>query len=155
MSPRLLFRRVAVAEALTWAGLLTGMVLKYGTGTTDLGVRVFGMLHGVVFLGYCLVTVLVAIDQRWRPGRLLLGLTAAVPPFATLAFERYAGSRAALGETWRLGDAGQHSGQDHPRGTADRAVAWLVRNPARGAATGLVAVLVLTGVALAAGPPGG
>ena len=56
MSPVLLFRRVAVAEAVTWALLLGGMVLKYVTDTTELGVRVFGMVHGVVFVAYCLVT---------------------------------------------------------------------------------------------------
>ena len=59
MTPLHLFRRVAVAEAVTWALLLTGMVLKYVTETTDLGVRVFGMLHGVVFVAYCVTTVVV------------------------------------------------------------------------------------------------
>ena len=63
-----LFRRVAVAEAVTWALLLVGMFLKYVTETTDLAVRVFGMLHGVVFVAYCLTVVLVAIDQRWSAG---------------------------------------------------------------------------------------
>ena len=66
MTPALLFRRVAVAEAITWALLLTGMFLKYVTGTTELGVRVFGMLHGVVFVAYGVVTLVVAVDQRWR-----------------------------------------------------------------------------------------
>ncbi len=56
MTPALLFRRVAVAEAITWALLLTGMFLKYVTETTELGVRVFGMLHGVVFVAYGVVT---------------------------------------------------------------------------------------------------
>ena len=76
VNPLQLFRRVAIAEAITWALLLTGMFLKYVTETTELGVRVFGMVHGVVFIAYCLTTVLVAVDQRWslrptaaRPGR--------------------------------------------------------------------------------------
>ncbi|MGB0102027.1 MAG: DUF3817 domain-containing protein, partial [Nocardioides sp.] len=46
MSPLHLFRRVAIAEAITWALLLTGMFLKYVTETTELGVQVFGMVHG-------------------------------------------------------------------------------------------------------------
>ena len=83
MSPLVLFRRVAIAEAVTWALLLTGMFLKYVTHTTELAVRVFGMLHGVVFIAYCLVTLLVAVDQRWSRGRALLGLVSAVPPFVT------------------------------------------------------------------------
>ena len=69
LTPRSLFRGLAVAEAITWALLLTGMFLKYVTETTELGVQVFGMVHGVVFIAYCLVTVLVAVDQRWSLGR--------------------------------------------------------------------------------------
>ncbi|HEY0952062.1 DUF3817 domain-containing protein [Nocardioides sp.] len=148
MSPLLAFRRVAVAEAVTWALLLAGMFLKYVTDTTELGVRVFGMAHGVVFIAYCLTTVLVAVDQRWTRGRLLLGLLAAVPPFATVLFDRYAERRGALGARWRLTTAA-------PEGRIDRVTAWLLRNPLHGAAAGLVAVGVLTGVALVVGPPAG
>ena len=83
MSPLLLFRRVAIAEAITWALLLTGMFLKYVTKTTELAVSVFGMLHGVVFIAYCLVTLLVGIDQQWSCGRVLLGLVSSVPPVLT------------------------------------------------------------------------
>src|SRR4051812_15131668 len=102
MSPLHLFRRVAIAEAVTWALLLTGMFLKYVTETTDLGVRVFGMVHGVVFIAYSLTTVLVAVDQRWSRGRLLLGLAASVPPFMTVPFDRYAERRGLLASVWRL-----------------------------------------------------
>jgi hypothetical protein len=42
-----LFRVVAVAEALSWAALLVGMFFKYATDTTELGVKVFGPLHGI------------------------------------------------------------------------------------------------------------
>jgi integral membrane protein len=147
VSPVRLFRRVAIAEAVTWALLLTGMALKY-SDVTDLGVRVFGMAHGVVFIGYCLTAVLVAIDGRWSPGRLLLGLVAAVPPFATVLFDRYAERRGALAPSWRLRDSA-------PAGRLDALAAWPVRNPLRGAVAGLVAVLALTGIALLAGPPAG
>jgi integral membrane protein len=148
VTPLHLFRRVAIAEAVTWALLLTGMFLKYVTDTTELGVRIGGMLHGVVFIAYCLTTVMVAIDQRWRAGRLLLGLAAAVPPFATILFDRYAERRGALGDRWRL-RAGA------PTGAVERLVAALVRKPLRGVVAGLLAVLALTGVALLVGPPAG
>jgi integral membrane protein len=148
VSPLRLFRRVAVAEAVTWALLLCGMVLKYGTHTTELAVRVFGMAHGVVFIAYCLTTVVVAVDQRWSRGRLLLGLVSSVPPFATVLFDRYAERRGALAGSWRLRASA-------PAGVVDRAVAWLVRNPGSGVVAGLAAVMVLTGIALMAGPPGG
>ena len=146
MSPRDLYRRAAVAEAVTWALLLTGMFLKYVTDTTELGVRIFGMVHGVVFIGYCLVTVLLWADQRWAFRRLVLGLASAVPPFATIPFERYAEGQGLLGPQWRLR-------RDEPTGPLERVAALVLRNPVRGLAAGLVAVLALTGVALLVGPP--
>ena len=146
MSPRRLYRAAAVAEAITWALLLTGMFLKYVTETTELGVQVFGMVHGVVFIAYCLATGLLWVDQRWPASRLALGLLAAVPPFATVPFERYAERSGLLGDSWRL-----RTGS--PTGLLEKLAAWLVRRPAQGALVGLVAVLGLTGVALVVGPP--
>lgn len=148
MDPRLLFRRVAVAEAITWALLLTGMFLKYVTETTELGVSVFGMLHGVVFVAYAVVAVVVAVDQRWTAGRTLAAFASAVPPFATVLFDRWVEKRDPLAESWRLRAT-------EPAGPLERLVAWLVRSPGQGVAAGLVAVAALTGLALLVGPPTG
>jgi integral membrane protein len=145
MTPLKTFRFVAIAEAITWALLLTGMVFKY-TDVTDLGVRIFGMVHGVVFIAYCLTTVLVAVDQRWSRGRSLLTLLASVPPFFTILADRSAERADVLGSSWRLV-------HEAPASTLDRVVSWLLRNPVRGAIAGLVAVAALTGVALLVGPP--
>ena len=148
MRPLLLFRRVAVAEAITWGLLLIGMFLKYVTRTTEVGVQVFGMVHGVVFIAYCLTVLLVAVDQRWSVGRTALGLLCAVPPFMTLWFERYAERRGAVADVWRLVG-------EEPTRLTERAVAWLLRNPLLGAGVGAIAVAGLTGVALVVGPPVG
>lgn len=145
VSPRRLFRALATAEAITWALLLAGMFLKYVTETTELGVSVFGMVHGVVFIAYGLATLVVAVDQRWSLGRLVLGLAAAVPPFATLPFERYADRRGLLGDSWL-------SRADSPR-AAQRLVWWLLEHQRRAVGIGVVAVLALTGLALLVGPP--
>lgn len=145
LTPRSLFRGLAVGEAITWALLLAGMFLKYVTETTELGVQVFGMVHGVVFIAYCLVTLVVATDQQWSLGRTVLGLAAAVPPFATLLFETYADRGGLLGREWL-------SRPDSPT-ARERAVCWLLRH--HRLATGLLVVAVagLTGVALVVGPP--
>jgi integral membrane protein len=145
MTPLHLFRRVAIAEAVTWALLLTGMVFKY-TDVTDLGVRVFGMVHGVVFIAFVLTTVLVAVDQRWSAGRTVLTLLASIPPFFTILADRSAERSGALADAWRLTTS-------DPQRALDRPVAWLLRNPARGALAGVVAVAALTGLALLVGPP--
>ena len=146
MSPDRLFRRLAVVEAVTWSLLLVGMVLKYVTETTELGVRVFGMLHGVAFVAYCVATAVVAVDQRWSPRRTLAALACAVPPLATVPLERYAASHGWLAPTWRLA-------VQPPARALDRPTAWLVRNPLRGLLAGILAVAALTGLALVVGPP--
>jgi integral membrane protein len=147
MTPIKVFRGVAVAEAFTWAGLLVGMFLKRVTHTTELGVQVGGMLHGVVFIAFCLVTVVVAVDQRWSRGRLLLGLASAVPPFLTVWFDRYAEKRGLLDDHWHT------TPQSETR--AQRAVCWLLRHHRPALAIFAGAVAALTGVALLVGPPVG
>lgn len=146
MSPTRLFRTVAIAEAVTWTGLLVGMFLKYGSADNEAGVRIFGMLHGVVFVAYVVTTAVVWVDRRWSAGRGLLALVAAVPPLATLPLEWWAVRKGWLGDAWRL-PAGARSS------VPDRFVAWLLTNPLRGLAVGLVAVAALTGLALVVGPP--
>ena len=82
-----LFAIAAFAEGLTWAGLLVGMLLKYGTQTTDVGVWLFGRLHGAAFLFYLVVTVIAGARLRWPGWALLLALLAAVPPLVTVPLE--------------------------------------------------------------------
>lgn len=82
-----LFAIAAFAEGLTWAGLLVGMLLKYGTQTTDVGVWLFGRLHGAAFLFYVIVTLLSAMRLRWPWWAWTLALLAAVPPLVTVPLE--------------------------------------------------------------------
>ena len=91
-----LFATVALVEALTWTGLLAGMYLKYVSGTTDLGVWLFGRLHGLAFLAYVVVTVLVGARLRWPGWALLVALLAAVPPLLTWPVEVWFKRRGLL-----------------------------------------------------------
>lgn len=93
VSPRIhaqLFRIVATAEAVSWAGLLTGMYFKYLTDAGELGVRIFGPIHGGIFVAYVLMTFLVSRAFAWGRWTTLVGLACSVPPFATLTFEVWA-----------------------------------------------------------------
>ncbi|MDP2288143.1 MAG: DUF3817 domain-containing protein [Actinomycetota bacterium] len=94
------FKTIAVIEAFTWAGLLVGMYLKYITETTQLGVRVFGSLHGAAFIAYVIITILTARHQKW-PIRwtTITALGASIPPFATVIFEMWAQRRGYLRTT--------------------------------------------------------
>jgi integral membrane protein len=147
ITPRTLFRVAAVTEAITWLCLLTGMFVKYVVGTTEVGVQVAGPAHGVAFIGYCLVTVVVGVDQRWSARRLLLGLGAAIPPLMTVWFDRYVEKRGGLDDRW-------HSRPDSAT-AAQRAVGWLLGHHRQALVGFVVAVAALTGIALLVGPPVG
>lgn len=101
MGPVTLFRVVAVAEACSWVGLLVGMFFKYVPETTELGVKVFGPIHGALFVAYCLVTLVIAGDQKWPLRRVALALVSSVPPLMTVWFDRFAERRGWIAERWR------------------------------------------------------
>jgi integral membrane protein len=84
------FRIVAVAEALSWVGLLIGMYVKYVPETTELGVKVFGPIHGGIFVAYVVVALVASRVLRWSPRTTVLALLCSVPPLATVWFERLA-----------------------------------------------------------------
>lgn len=88
------FRFVANLEALSWLGLLTGMVFKYAlTGFGELGaelVTLFGRLHGGLVVVYVALAAMTAIRQRWPRATTGLAIAATVPPFATVAFDAWA-----------------------------------------------------------------
>ncbi len=92
------FRVVAVAEACSWAGLLVGMFFKYITETGELGVKIFGPLHGALFVLYGLGVVLAAREAGWSRGTVVLGLACAVPPFTSLWFERRMAARTTAAQ---------------------------------------------------------
>ncbi|WP_204163368.1 DUF3817 domain-containing protein [Nocardioides gilvus] len=148
VTPRRFFLWISRAEAVTWALLLLGLFLKYVTETTDLAVSVFGMVHGVVFITYCLTNGLLWVDQKWKFGQLVLGVLCAIPPFLTLWFDHHAERKGLVSDRWRLRD-------EEPSSLLEKAAAFVIRKPLLGLVVGLVAVAVLTAVALVIGPPGG
>lgn len=145
-NPARLFTLLAQAEMVTWTLLLLGMLAKYVLHLGELGVRIGGSLHGFVFLAYVLVTVLVAVDQKWRLRDLIAGLASAVVPYLTVPFERSAMRRGLLGDTWRLRT-------QEGRGIAERAVALVVRRPVPASLVLLVAIVLVFSGLLALGPP--
>lgn len=100
-SPSGRFRLLALAEALSWLGLLVGMFFKYVVVGDDLGVKIFGPVHGAVFVGYVLVCLLVRAPLRWDGRTMFLALVASVPPFGTIVFERWALRTDRLDDTTR------------------------------------------------------
>ncbi|WP_372699594.1 DUF3817 domain-containing protein [Arthrobacter sp. JSM 101049] len=147
LTPKRLYGLLATAEMFTWGLLLLGMALKYGH-VSDAFVPVFGGVHGLVFLSYCVVTCFVWVNQRWGLGRGLAGLASAFIPFCTVPFERSTDKAGLLEGGWRLGPDG-----DRPRGFIETVQAWCLRHPFPALILGLLFVAVVFSVLLILGPP--
>ena len=102
------FVAIAVVEAVTWTGLLIGMLLEHVLEITGVGVTVFGPLHGVAFLVYGALALACAVRFRWGLGLSVVALIAAVPPLTTIPMERWLRTRGRLG----VADADARPGAD-------------------------------------------
>ena len=92
------FRLIALAEAVTWVGLLVGMYFKYlGSPRTEIGVKVFGMAHGLVFIAFVIFAVLVGMAFKWTVSTWLLALLASIVPLASVIFLIWADRTGRLG----------------------------------------------------------
>ncbi len=91
-----IFVLAARVEAITWAGLLIGMYFKYGLQITELGVWLFGRLHGAAFIVYFIVALITAIRLRWPWWCGVLAVLAAIPPLVTFPLELWFSKRGML-----------------------------------------------------------
>ena len=93
---RKLFRVVAFGEAVSWVLLLSAMFCKWilesePFGLEEGGVPVAGMVHGAgFFLLYVIMTIVCHFVFRWNVKTTIVALLAAIPPFASIWFERKA-----------------------------------------------------------------
>jgi len=102
------FRLIALAEAASWVGLLVGMYFKYlGTPRTEIGVKVFGMTHGLVFIAFVVAGLLVGIAYKWAPRTWLLALLASIVPLASVIFLIWADRTGRIGPAKTVAAAAQ------------------------------------------------
>jgi integral membrane protein len=149
VTPARLFRVVAIAEAITWTLLITGLILRATTGWA-LGVTIGGGIHGFVFLAYAATALLVGIDRRWNVGLVVLSVATAIVPYATIPLEVMLRRRGLLAGNWRL----------EPDATGDRTpldalVRWFLRRPVVLIVVAVVVLVAIFSVLLLVGPPGG
>ncbi|MEO5680446.1 MAG: DUF3817 domain-containing protein [Acidimicrobiales bacterium] len=81
-------KTVAILEAISFLVLLTATIVKRGFDGPEAGVKVMGPIHGLLFVTYVLLVILVATDEKWRLKRTLLTLGCAVIPFGGFIADR-------------------------------------------------------------------
>lgn len=88
------FRLVANLEALSWLGLLLGMLFKYVVAPHgefgESAVTIFGSIHGGLVIVYVVLGMASAVRLRWSVRTTALAIGATIPPFATVVFDRWA-----------------------------------------------------------------
>ena len=148
VTPRSLFRTLAIAEAITWTLLISGLILR-ATAGLDAAVSIGGGIHGFVFLAYGVTAVLLAVNQRWSLGVAALAIGSAVIPYATIPVELWLAHTSRLDGTWR------HEKTTDVRDTrwTDRSLRLVLARPVVFSVVAAVAVAVAFSVLLTLGPP--
>jgi len=83
-----IFRKVAVAEGISYLLLLfVAMPLRH-FAHLDLAVKYAGWLHGVLFIAYAALLIMAWQEQKWKFGKALLIFVASLLPFAPFIVDR-------------------------------------------------------------------
>ena len=149
ITPKTLYGFVAVAETVTWTGLILAMIVRYGFDTYGPWFFVAGISHGTVFLAYCTVAVVVGWNQRWSAGRIGLAWLSAIPPYLTIPFDRGLTRRGLLEGSWRTEPGSDPRDQRFP----DPLFRWFIARPLVLFAALIGVLVILLAVALQLGPP--
>lgn len=111
------FRVVAFAEAVSWVGLLLGMYFKYiGTPQTEIGVKIFGPIHGGVFVAFLIAALMVGVAVKWDVAAWLLALLGSIVPLGSVIFLIWADRTGRMGSA-SASVAGGRAGASVPETT--------------------------------------
>ena len=124
-SPKSIYKFFATGEAITWGLLISALISRALGDLVPHAVTVAGSIHGAMFLSYCVVAVLVGLNQRWAIGRIAGAVALAVVPFATVPFDRRLGKQNALEGSWRT----ETSNDPRDQGFIDRLFRWFIARP--------------------------
>lgn len=83
-----IFRLVALLEGLSYILLLfIASPIRYFTGNATY-VKLLGMPHGILFILYVAIAILIKKQMKWRLKTLAIVLLASLIPFGTFYIER-------------------------------------------------------------------
>ncbi len=88
MSTLSIFKKVAIAEGISYlALLLIAMPLKYFAGM-PLAVKYTGWAHGLLFMMYVVLVVMCWMEYKWKFSKAVLIFFASLLPFAPFIVEK-------------------------------------------------------------------
>lgn len=82
------FRKTAFWEGISWVVLLfIAMPVKYGLGN-EMGVKIVGPIHGLLFIAYVIFLIQAAMEYHWPLKKSALAFLASLIPFGPFVFDR-------------------------------------------------------------------
>lgn len=84
-----IFKNIAILEGISYLVLFANMLLIKPTNLALYKTFLYpiGMTHGILFIGYVLLAVLIKNSQKWNFKQLFIVLAASLLPFATFFVE--------------------------------------------------------------------
>jgi integral membrane protein len=85
-----IFKNIAILEGISYLVLFANMLLVKPTNLALYKTFLYpiGMTHGILFIGYVVLAILIMKSQKWSFGTLSIVLIASLLPFATFFVER-------------------------------------------------------------------
>jgi integral membrane protein len=85
-----IFKNIAILEGISYLVLFANMLLIKPTNLELYKTFLYpiGMTHGILFMGYVLLAVLLKNSQKWNFKELFIVLAASLLPFATFFVEK-------------------------------------------------------------------
>ncbi|WP_420574295.1 DUF3817 domain-containing protein [Kordia sp.] len=81
------FRWIAILEGISYIAFFITMPLKYFM-ETPMPNKIVGMAHGILFIVYVILALVVVIQQKWGVKRFIIFFAASLVPFATFYIEK-------------------------------------------------------------------
>jgi len=80
-------RLLAILEGISYLLFGLTMPLKY---MYEIGLpnKIVGMIHGILFILYCLYVVIFATREKWSMSKMIISLAASIFPLATFWVEK-------------------------------------------------------------------
>ncbi len=149
ITPKKLYSVMAMAEMVTWTGLIIAMVARYGFSYEGKLFFVAGLSHGIIFLAYCVTAVMIGVNLKWGLGTISLAVLSAIPPWTTVPFDRWLHRHHKLDAPWAL----ETPAGDTSLGLVDRFVRFWLRHPLWFFVVMVVGMAVVITGLLSIGPP--
>ena len=82
------FRLISVLEGLSYILLLFFAVPMKYLGENESFVKALGMPHGILFIGYIIVAIMIKYELEWKSKTFFIVLVASIIPFGTFYIDK-------------------------------------------------------------------